>query len=98
MVLSMPESQRRRVYRSLKFISTYETFYLEVYSGSKDRQQGGNAVDGQESEAVLVDTQHHLQAARHRLDVVVVLRNMLYSFQIHCGFYLGNSRRRNPVY
>ena len=47
--------------------------YLEVNPRSENRQQCRNAIDREESEAVFVHTQHHLQAPRYRLDVIVGL-------------------------
>lgn len=47
--------------------------HLEVDAAGQDRQQSGNAVDGDEGETVLVNAEHHLEAASHRLDVLVVL-------------------------
>lgn len=48
--------------------------YLEVDARSQDGNQCADAVDGDERKAVLIDAQHHLQAAAHRLDVLVVLK------------------------
>lgn len=46
---------------------------LEIDAAGQHAEQGGNAVHGHEGEPVLVDSEHHLQAAADRLDVLVVL-------------------------
>lgn len=63
-------------------MTIYRESYLKVDPGGEDGQQRGDTVDGQEREAVLVGTQHHLQAARHGLDVVVVLWGILHALKL----------------
>lgn len=74
--------------------------YLEVDSGSQDRKQSGDAIDCQERKAVLIDAKHHLKAACHRLDVVVVLcqKNKQFNPVLVKLHPLFNHTKRKTVY
>lgn len=61
--------------RSIKFLNFGKNlnYYLEVDSRRQDRNQSTDAVNRDECETIIVDAQHHLEAATDRLDVLVVL-------------------------
>lgn len=48
--------------------------YLEVDARSQDGNQCADAVDRNERKPIFINTQHHLEAAADRLDVLVVLK------------------------